>query len=1277
MPLDSFETDGDYFRHLIQQSAVADEADKLVEDAAAKQELQQQLEPEQPSILKRKLSDLSVPEVKEATRGLLSSADEALMRIGSYQEGEDPGTLAGNVKRGVRIFLDTMNVLPKAVQMLGEGIGTEAAKISMEPAEALPAVLSIAGGVAGGTTGNPAIAYAGGLAGRTLGRYLLSRYEGNQFGTVEDAVDLAMAGIGGTNLTAPIGGALRGQLRKAGLVKGSGVGFGLVKNRVERNPLLSVPKAEELAQVPATYAEDKQLIESMKGNIPDKMIDELKKEILPGAGTTSSERPLNVTKARIGLILLDATEKAQALRDFMYGNAKKMNLVEKYQGRSMKDVLLDPEINATEKVKFIEQAKSIDEDLRMSRSLTAAKGKMTKAYGPAANPDNIRTELLPSEAEAPLKKTLAERMELINSVLENPRKPGKTLLETVPGRKRRFVEYAESEEADRIGSEAWRKNLNEYANNDLDAMKTILGVVPELIDDPLVHKLTGRFSMFPAIWNVQTGLRKNGQKLLQGIGDVILHATEGIRTTTGSLHSTLDELKEKWGDIMTPDRVMHVLHLQNNGDMLAAYDTVREQLGKMAQHEADSLNAQAATLAGQAQRTNVNINIQPRDIEPELRAEMLKAADRYGYVLHPDEMDDFMHSLRFMDDWRHEVSDTTIGVAHYLNRDPEWLKMVNPAYFLPTFTTARDLDTVTHQLAMLNTLAGSVNTDTTIGKFQAARYGEAVKAMERKQITAQRVHDKSQQSIQNIYSQLADRGVKGLKASYGSFMDAKGSKLPFDLDIWNSAHDWVDGFIRKAYMDNAMPAGHDLLQQFIKANIGDKATEAATERAASWAHTVLLDQLGLRKMAKLNNYKKQFAGKWQEALGGFENAMSFIQKAHYILNVPMKPRFYGLNFAQNILGLMHQVDTESLAHGLSEVMFNRAAVEKKAMEAGVVGNKFDPVSHMEFLKTPFTEAPAQGAVKGWLDKTMDKVGYIAEQSEKWNRMVAYEAGLKHAELNGLTGEAAHRKALDIVRDSHFMFDAANRPTITNTPFTSMMFRYRSFSQEYASTLAHTIRSGDMSRAGAALAALWSVSGTHGIPLYSLVRMGLAQQGIEVPVLAPAEEMLGIDMGGAEGALPQLITSPDEALGVFWKQINDVTDILKDEKGTWKQKAAAASLKLLGSPVNQAISAGAELAANGLVTSPNGKELKSSRTFKDTVLSGVGLQPSARALQGDTQRRMKLALTANSADFLKHEIERAQKKGVTNIDEMITRLLSKQQSGENASTMEILTGIPKL
>lgn len=1227
MALDSFELTGSYLKDLMEESARKEQEDVArleQQDTTRLRSLVAEPEeaPQKENILKQ---PVSVASAKELTRGLLTAADEALIREGS--------------KGGLEIFLDTMRLIPKAVKMIGEGIGTEAAKISLDPTEAAPALLSIAGGIAGGATGNPALAYAGGVAGRTLGQYLKSQYDGRDFGNWEDAISIGVQGIGGTNITAPIGGAVRGALRKRGLVSGPGVGIGLVKNTVERDPLL-------LAKANADFV-----------------------------GPVIPSQQLDVTKARVAGMIQEAAINSQALRDAMYGEAKRMKLLERHQGKTLRDVLTDTTVSTREKIAFLEESKSIEEDLKMAASLKARKGAMTKKYGAPTDPNDVRTALTPTEAIKPLTKVYEDRAELIDALLVKPRKPGVTPLETKPGQKRRFAEYAEQQEKARIGSAAWRKQLNEYANEDIDALKTILTVSPEYIDDPFIKKLSGRFASLPSWFNTQVGFRRNDNKLFQHIGDIVLHSSETIRTVSTSIKQTANAVLDKYN--LSEPQILHLINLQNNGNMMMAYDTAKEQIEKMTRHEASSLQEQAQAVTGQATRTNITMSVSPKNFDDELKKELLAASQRYKYKLDETEMDDFLTAVRALDEVRTSVSDPLYGTAYALNPDPQWLKMMNPAYFLPTFTQARDVEDITFQLTQLKQLQANLDKSTTVGQLQHERYEQVIKAMTRKQTIAQKVADKEAVKLTNLYSTLAERGVTATHASFGGFQAKTGAAaLPFDLDLRAAMNEYIDGFVRKAVYDNSLPKAHAALQEFVSANI--KKRPYATERAGAWAHAALLDQLGLRKNARLQNMRKQLASPyWEKTVGSFEGMMNFIQKAHWVSNVALKPRFYGLQVLQNILTLAPQVDTESLAYGLYEVMFNRAAATERAKAAGVITEGVQAIDQTSFLKESTFRDTTRMSKPGVVSQMVDKIGTVAEASENLNRLLAYEAGLHHAQLNNLTGAAAHRKALDIVRDAHFMYDAANRPTITNTPFTSMMFRYRTFGQNYASYLANQIRSGDVSRIGASFAALWSVAGTSGIPLYSMVRLGLAKYGIEAPELKPSEEALGWDLGGAESPLPTIAVSPDEQAGVFWNEAQDIYKTLADDKSTVGVRAAALGLKLLGSPAVSAVSAAREFANQGIVTSPQGQEVKSVRSARDIILSGIGLQPSARALQSDTQRRLKLAISSNNPDFIRNEITRAQKKGVTNIKETLTRMATRERNKERTSVLDVVTGIPSL
>jgi hypothetical protein len=402
--------------------------------------------------------------------------------------------------------------------------------------------------------------------------------------------------------------------------------------------------------------------------------------------------------------------------------------------------------------------------------------------------------------------------------------------------------------------------------------------------------------------------------------------------------------------------------------------------------------------------------------------------------------------------------------------------------------------------------------------------------------------------------------------------------------------------------------------------------------------------------------------------------IDFMAQTHYVLNVALKPRFYALNFMQNVLALAPQVDTESLAHGIYEAVFNHGAATKAAREAGVIAEGVHRLDQSAMLsESVFSETRD---MTGMVGKALDKMGWLAEQSEKMNRIIAYHAGLKHAELNGLTGAAQNRKALDIVKDAHFLYDAANRPVISNTPVGSLMFRYRTFSQNYASFLAQRLREGDPSRIAASFGALLGTAGTTGIPLYNMVRYELYKLGVEAPEVNPLDEMFGVDFGGAESPIPTFPTSPNEVLGPFWAQAQQVYETLQGRGQTLGARVGAAALQLGGSALGQLAGAAQEQQQGGVITSRAGREVRTVRSERDVALASIGFQPSSRALQAKSYRELTAALNSGNSTIVDNTVERLKAKGVRNTQETIRRIRAERRSNENVSALELLTRNPK-
>ena len=1186
---------------------------------------------------------ITMKNTRTITRGLLSTVDEALIREGK--------------KSGVNIFLDTMSLIPRAIRAVGEGIGEEAAKISLDPAEALPATLSIAGGVAGGVTGNPALAYAGGVAGRTLGRYLLDWHKGRNYGSYEDALD-AVGSLVGTNVTAPAGGAIRLALKNAGYDLGKPLALGLSKNIITRS--------------------------------------------------TALRNEAGPTATKVAKVLDESAKIGQALRDDAYAKAKELKLQQKWGDHPVREVLDDPTVDTKTKNQYIDEIMSIEEDKRLAASLNTRKGNTTKKTGLRPVSENKQEALLPTEREGPLLRTLegrellresvyrpapivtqtpvhdADKLTFVDTIVQ-PSVPQSVLtrlakdplpLETEAGRRVRFLDYAQTQEAERIGSETWKGAVNKETTDSVEALRTVLGLTPELVNNPLIAKLKKSFGWISSQFDTQVGFRKSGNALLQHMGDVLLHSNETLRIASRSIKDTAAALFDKYA--LNDTHLLHLAGLESKGEIMAAYDTAKENLTRLAQHKVAAANTKNAERVAEAKAAGININgtvVAPRNINKELEQQVIAAAAQYGYKIHPDEIGDFMHSLNFMDEWRHKVSDPLYGIAHAMNPDPKWLAMYNPTYFLPTSARARMLTDIQFQRSAIEQLMSKADRNTEIGQVQYDRYALALKAAQNKEKVAQTSFNSLERDRQNMYTMLAEKGVKATQTNMGAFLPSKKRMLLFDSNPRAAAQEYIDGFLRKSIYDNSLPKAHETLQKFVDANVLNPTTADATKRAASWAQGVLLDQLELRKHAKLENISNALAGVPLLGNGNFEKTVDFITKTHYMLNIALKPRFYGLNALQNVTGLLPQVDTESYAHGLYKYFFDKDNAFKEARAAGVL--EPETFQTEELRRGLFTAAdPARQFKKGIFDKVVDKVSALADASENMNRVIAFHAGLHHAETYGLTGSNARMKAMDIVKDAHYLYDVANRPSVSNTPLGGLMTRYTTFSKNYASFLVHQFRTGDTSRIASTVAGLLAVSGSKGIPLYGMVQRELAKLGHDVlPDIPAADQVMGLDIGTGGDLLPQVPTSAKDLLGVFYSEGQRALDTLTTDNAPLGSRIAAAGIGMLGSPIRSAISAAQEYSQGGVTSSPKGDEVKSVRSGRDILLSGLGLKQSPKALQAETYDRLRLALKTENAGYLERAIKQSQEKGVTNSGQIIRRLITKQLQGDQTSALQLLTGIP--
>jgi hypothetical protein len=373
------------------------------------------------------------------------------------------------------------------------------------------------------------------------------------------------------------------------------------------------------------------------------------------------------------------------------------------------------------------------------------------------------------------------------------------------------------------------------------------------------------------------------------------------------------------------------------------------------------------------------------------------------------------------------------------------------------------------------------------------------------------------------------------------------------------------------------------------------------------------------------------------------------------MDIALNARFYPLQMTQNALFLMPLVGIESFVHGLGKVLPGQ-------------------------WKEAVAEARAVGAIRAdlpsfFLEDTPEKIVAMAEKlgkgvqfTEEINRVWAYHGGKHNALLHGLTEQQAILKGKDVVRDTNFYFTAAHRPTATTTPTGSMLMRYRTFSNEYATFLLHHIRQKNWDVVSSSLGVLLSISGTYGVPFYGLAQYALAQQGVVLPTIDPVDELFGISTAGAGSALPNL---PMSSMSLAGPVLAPAVALMQG--GSGKEAVALAIQKLAGRPLTQVAQGIAEISRQGMTRTPGG-EMKVRRGPGRVGQSMLNLAPSAQNEMKGIRDELQLAVQARDMRRVKAIREHAGVRGISpNLGDLLGQVRSAQSREENRSLIDLIMG----
>lgn len=740
-------------------------------------------------------------------------------------------------------------------------------------------------------------------------------------------------------------------------------------------------------------------------------------------------------------------------------------------------------------------------------------------------------------------------------------------------------------------------------------------------DHPFVQQMS-KMGLAPWYWGSQRMLRKHGGTQGRYIADLAVDSRELMDTANSYFHTKATEIF----DTFKVGKDDHQLL-----DMIQRTPRLMELV-----READDFDV-GNILKQVSQETGKRFALTAKDL-PEMT-----------------------RLLKFTKTWQSEVTDPLRAFAYRQNNDPKWLKRFNENYILPTFTSSRKADDLADDIAQLERQFRGLDEAQQLGPY-GQRLAEQIGNLQRKHTVALD-HKLQNETAQRKAAELYERqGVIPKQLHHAAFKN-KYTDLGLNMDLRESAQEYISGFIRKAVYDQTLPKMLEVtkgvtderlnryMTNFIFDQTGGRRISGLL-RTSAWLNDAVTN-LSSRFPAvakNINSLKKQIAPE------GVQKIVDVISGYNAVVNIGLNPRFYPLQMGQLLVTLRPLVGDEAFSHGLSKGLFDFSKAYDEAVEAGAVQ------AGLHHLWEDVNQT-GTGA------KTVRFLSKGAEASETFNRVVSYHSGLYRAEKAGLRGRAARKKAVDVSRMAQFGYTAVDRPQISGTQSGSLIFRYKSFGAHYGNYLAYLATHNPLAAIDSLVTAL-AFAGTSGIPFIGAAQGLLAKAGVVLPNLDPFTETTGIDLGGSADPL---LKAPEISLeGLAGPIIGPVTEAVGGMVAGDPVQIVSGVKGFAGAGVVRPIQALAEYAREGETRTPSGRLLV-KRSGKDIAKFALGLAPSARGVIAQTRKELEPPVSARDYRSVASVLAHARKRGLVDGRSLLSQVRAANTRSERRTALDELLG----
>lgn len=777
------------------------------------------------------------------------------------------------------------------------------------------------------------------------------------------------------------------------------------------------------------------------------------------------------------------------------------------------------------------------------------------------------------------------------------------------------AEHAMTEELARLNNETY-SSIPDYLKQDIDTFRKVVETMPEAAKHPFLTGATKYTGTLDGLRPLQAVLRKDGDPQLTHIANTFVGADETHRGISTHFLTQSKAFFKELGPLSDVDKV-YIQNLEND-----------PQTYKALLPFVDAVN-------------------------PQIAVDMIAALRPSAPRLNKAELPNLLKAAKVIQGWQQRVGDPMYAVAVQLAKDAGELPPLRESYITSTYTPRRMLSEFTEQRDRVLRLYDGLAK----GDPLTARLGQSLAILDNKIKVATNAAEREALKLRDWRSVIlgSDRPIP--KELLAAELQGKKSDMGIGLDIEKGSEQYIHNMSKKVVYDRVLESGHTTLKEWKARMVGQGADLDALNGVAGFVQNAILDQTGTRRAIKNQNLIDTVAR--HSKLGAsvarhLDQSLNDFGQLHYLLNIALKPAFYAVNLMQNFLTLMPLVGTESFSHAFAKVIFDKENAIKEAREVGVM---------QEGLNTLWRDQTETAVQR--IGKPLEKG---VEATESFNRMVAYFAGKHNAELKGITGYDASKRGIDVAAQSNFLYSAAYRPQLTNTPMTSAMLRYKSFALNYAEFINQLYQKGEYQKLGAAMAAVLATSGTTGIPMYSWVQDRAAELGVVLPSFSPMEQM-GFELSGLDSPFPLLPDSIESLAGPLGKIAIDVGQagqavVQGGDVGT--AVGDVVNDVLGGGIVGRGADALAELSRGGVTRSEGGRTVRSVRTPEQIALSAVGFGPTAGKLNYAARQGLERAVNAKDMGELQRKIVETRAKGVRNQATLIANIRAENTKNKRKS-----------